>query len=1506
MNNLIIFIFLCLSVTLYAQPVNDECEDLIDLGTLPFCATDTFFTNVDATTTNIGNDNVPLDCNPGGSWNFTGRDVWFSFVASDTIEDYTVTLNGIMDSLGGSPMTNPQIAIYRGECGFDELALLACARADMDGDNSIQFNLIGLDGGVQYYMRINDWSPTATPNSGSFILCLQEQDPINTIDQMGSTACSGLLFDSGGPDGDYSSNEDNSFTICPNAPFNSCVTFSLESYNLEANFDNLTFYDGPNTNSQVIDNLGGGGSSTASSAGGVCYSVQASSGCLTVGFTSTESTNFEGFAGMWECSSEPCSNPTPITVDDNIDETTIIDALTTSQTVVTVDTIICPQGGLGTFVAGDNTNLGLEKGLLLTTGFATNAVGPNQQAGTSQPHNSPGDADLDYFSFLNGGESSLDACVVELNVFVATNELRFEYIFGSEEYPEFVNSGLGVNDIFALLVKGPGIVGIPDIDNQENVAVIPGTNTFIEIDNVNSGSNWEYYRDNQINTATGVTETSVQYDGLTSDFLGVKKSLTASIPVIPCNDYKLKLAIADRGDAQFDSGVFVGELRGGVPNLVFDSNNDIDFLVEDCSGVEDEILVTLNNPLDDPQSYTVTLSGTATRNIDYILDMPDQIIISPGETQLSFSIIPITDMITEGNETIIISLSNDFGCGVVELENIVITILEEPLIEINLGADTALVCLADSSNSIALSATGATQYVWTPSNIFDDNNEPTVNATPIEDGYIYVTGQLGELSSCIGEDSIYIQRIDPQISIEVDGTTDICQGDTITLSAINNTDDLEITWTPENNLGSPESAVTTAFPFFNQTYVASVNVTGCVVTDTVVINVDDFDFPILIPDSTICQGSETILANPILFTSTTYSWTPAETLNDPTVANPTAIPQVTTTYIVTATSESDFCTRTDSVTITVIPAAIDISNDTTFLCIGDTARLMTDIMPTGFDITWSPDDGSISDVDAPNPFVYPTSSTTYFAILETTDCIIMDSVFIQVDSLPIIDTILLDSFKMVYCPGEVVTLTSPLYDPMNYPDIEHSWDPMQGQITPDSLFNLVIRTQVDTITYTRFTTNNACRSQVGVMVPVIRPEVLIVPDTTVCAGSPFQIFASTVDPTSEFEWMPEDGLSCADCPDPVVQVNSNTTFMVSTEVFGCPASGSYTTDLIQPPLLGVVPNQPICLGASITLNSGPQPGVTYQWTASDPAFSSNLSNPTVSPTVNTTYMLTASNAICPPVSDEVSIEVTQPVTFSVGEDVEACPDTPFELTATANPDLNPDFYEWIDPDNNRQSGSTIEAVLSSPGQYFYTVNFDNNCEQFSDEISVVVTRVEQVDSFSIDPFRENLEDCFDEGQLVNIAANVDSILGGSSYVWTQNNVATGSNSRSLETQVLTGDPVSFALQITTSNGCVTNSGIGAYCVNPARAAMPNAFSPNGPEPNNFFNIQTVGLYEEVETFRIWNRFGDLVYDNQNPTRGWDGRVDGKLAPSDVYLFHITIRKFTGVVEEFSGDVTLIR
>lgn len=118
---------------------------------------------------------------------------------------------------------------------------------------------------------------------------------------------------------------------------------------------------------------------------------------------------------------------------------------------------------------------------------------------------------------------------------------------------------------------------------------------------------------------------SVAYDGLTSDSIGVKKSLTARIATIPCNTYHLKFAIANRGDTAFDSGVFISEIKGGSPNLGVNYNSGIQYLVEECVNIPDEVVISLNAPADQPTTYDIVLSGTATQGVDYTLTLRVQL-----------------------------------------------------------------------------------------------------------------------------------------------------------------------------------------------------------------------------------------------------------------------------------------------------------------------------------------------------------------------------------------------------------------------------------------------------------------------------------------------------------------------------------------------------------------------------------------------------------------------------------------------------------------------------------------------------------------------------------------------------------------------------------------------------------------------------------------------------------------------------------------------------------------
>lgn len=934
MNKPFTLLLLCLSYFGMAQPVNDDCNGLIDLGTVPVCVSTDIYTNVDATASDIGTDNVP-NCFA----NATERDVWFSFTAPDTLLDYNISVIGCPDPGSGDPsIINPQLALYRGDvCAVDQLLLMGCASAD-DGESEVTFQPLFITPGIQYFIRVNDWSSGGSPNWGAFKLCIESIQKAYTIDQGGSTSCYGEIFDTGGPNGDYGPNENHVFTICPDEP-HGCINFWLDSYNIQGdNFiEKLVMYDGPDIFSPQIGTVPFIDFTAVTfypSTGGTCYSVKASSGCLTLRFLSDGAEEYEGFHGFWECTDDPCDIPEQISVQHSVADQTVIDNISTPQTTTTIDKINCQPTQYGTFQATDDSDLGLEKGLLLTTGFVTNAIGPNILNDVTVAWGTGGDPDLDVLSFPY---VTYDACVVELDVFVSGDELSFEYIFASDEYPEFINQAF--NDVFAFLISGPGITGDPNLGNQENIAIIPGTNSEVSINNVNPTNNWEYYRYNGVlGDFSPQLGNSIEYDGFTSDYLGKKKSLTARRNVEPCNTYHLKLVVADVGDNFFDSGVFISEVSGGQPSMAVTFYNGLDYLVEECTVVPDE--VTLSLPAADfteETTFDIQIGGTATRDVDYTLDIPSTVTFLPGETDLVFPIVTLADGTEEGPETIEIKMVNDFGCGEIVYATLLFEIQDNPTIEITPDIDSLYLC---TGNNIQLDVSGANLYTWSPQDIFNNSLIQNPVATPTASTYLVVNGNVG---NCNFADSIWVEVVDPQLDIEVVGSPDICEGEEVDLIANNNAGNTNLSWTNANTLSSGTAVQVTASPTTNTTYIASVSLQNCSAADTITVTVEPFDFPQLTTtDTIICQDNGFILAEDITSTNTTYTWSPDIGLDPgPNVSGPFAMPQTNTVYTLNAVGNNGLCSNMATVNVEVInfDPSLEVSEPTATICSGDEIEL---------------------------------------------------------------------------------------------------------------------------------------------------------------------------------------------------------------------------------------------------------------------------------------------------------------------------------------------------------------------------------------------------------------------------------------------------------------------------------------------------------------------------------------------------------------------------------------
>lgn len=215
-------------------------------------------------------------------------------------------------------------------------------------------------------------------------------------------------------------------------------------------------------------------------------------------------------------------------------------------------TMICDSSANGLFTG--NSNIGFNNGIVLGTGIvATDIASSNYGINgipsdfASQSTSQSGDSDLD----LLVTAATYDACVLEFDLQPVGNYVEFEYVFGSEEYPEFNCSSF--NDVFAFYISGPGFA------TPQNIALIPTTTIPVSINSINDGSGGNCSTNTNLYVTNNDTITTM--DGFTVP-------LIATAAVTPLQTYHLKLAIADAGDMILNSYVLLkaNSLKSGNTN----------------------------------------------------------------------------------------------------------------------------------------------------------------------------------------------------------------------------------------------------------------------------------------------------------------------------------------------------------------------------------------------------------------------------------------------------------------------------------------------------------------------------------------------------------------------------------------------------------------------------------------------------------------------------------------------------------------------------------------------------------------------------------------------------------------------------------------------------------------------------------------------------------------------------------------------------------------------------
>lgn len=768
------------------------------------------------------------------------------------------------------------------------------------------------------------------------------------------------------------------------------------------------------------------------------------------------------------------------------------------------------------------TSFGIDSGIVLTTGLAADIAqdGGSQASTQIQPADGePFDQDLTTLLQENSpGVDANDPAILEFDFVPLGDSVRFDYIFGSEEYPEFVCS---FNDGFGMFLSGPGISG-PYSNNSANIALIPGTTTPVSIYNVNGtnstggcawvGNNSDLYVDN-----AGGTE--FVYDGFTT-------VLRAEAQVICGQTYHLKIAIADAGDRSYDSGVLL-KARSLVSNQVsleaLSPGGD-STLVEGCAAGNFQFFRP--GLLTDTLFVPVTYSGTAIMGLDYNT-LPDTIVFLPDSNLVSIPVIPTADGIVEGIESIIATIIQETCDGTAfntisqsfyivpptPIQAIIQDIVLCPGDAGTLTANTTggffpisfLWSTGETTQSISVSP-GATQDFWVTV------NDGCTNTTDTDTGRVVigtlvpvlVNANLTSLPEACGLASITFSIPSPQslpysvpVSISgsaTNGTDYSTFPSTITFPAGITSLNFTLNVTPDLVVES------------NETVTIGVTVTSScdVSTESVTITILEAPQPLsLIIDSVGTQEcpNDLVTLNAIGSGGTgnfTYTWINSLSA---TGASVDVTPAINTTYTVVLKDSLCGVQITDTANLTlnvpvISPVNIPSIGTVNILCPGTSITLTINPSQVGngiFNYLWEPNG------ETTNSIGITANQTAEYVVTATGKCGLQDSIHFTVN-VPVYSplTLSLSPERTVRCVGDTININA--YASGGLPGLNYSWNGSGFSKAPS--YSLPVNDTLFVVLTARDTCNNIFNQTVRINTPVYGELSLVTSlDTAACPNS---------------------------------------------------------------------------------------------------------------------------------------------------------------------------------------------------------------------------------------------------------------------------------------------------------------------------------------------------------------------------------------------------------------------
>ncbi len=319
----------------------------------------------------------------------------------------------------------------------------------------------------------------------------------------------------------------------------------------------------------------------------------------------------------------------------------------------------------------------------------------------------------------------------------------------------------------------------------------------------------------------------------------------------------------------------------------------------------------------------------------------------------------------------------------------------------------------------------------------------------------------------------------------------------------------------------------------------------------------------------------------------------------------------------------------------------------------------------------------------------------------------------------------------------------------------------------------------------------------------------------------------------------------------------------------------------------------VCLGKTIQLNA--TGALQYTWSPANYLNCTNCSSPTASPADSIVYTVTGTNAAGCMGYDSVLLNVIKPFAITVSPNDTLCYGESSRIRA-----FNASSYLWSPPAGLNRTNIADPTVKTGITTTYRVIGFDNH-QCFTDTGFVTIV-VGPKPAVNIGPDRT-----LTAGTTLTLNAITQ---GGPIISWLWSPAAELSCNNCISPSTTVRNNAFYTVTVTNTFGCIATDTvfINSLCKS-AEVFIPNAFTPDGDGLNDVLMVRGRGV--TVKSFRIFNRWGELVFERENfyPNEakfGWDGKVRGVPATPDVFVYTAEVYCDNNVLITYKGNTTILK